>query len=219
MEKLEKQKQIREEFDSMYKRGETPWREHEMEPALDDFFRLLKEKYPDGAKALDLACGDGWISLRAAKDGHEVYGLDSSETAIKEARQKAIQAGMNDKIHFQIGDALALPYQNGSFDILIDRSFFHHILPENRELYFQNILRVLKPESTMYLSVFSDKSPVDASGSGSMGQRFSLEQIHDLFDNDFDFLSQYEDVYPDIPPKPAHLMRFILRRKPASQET
>ncbi len=88
----------------------------------------------------------------------EVWGIDSSPTAIDEAKEMAKGAGLKEHCHFQLGDALDLPYEDSFFDVLLDRGLLHHILPENRKLYFENILRVLKPKSLVYLSVFSKKT-------------------------------------------------------------
>lgn len=42
---LKEQKEIKEHFERMYQEGQKPWVEHIAEPALDDFFRLLEQKY------------------------------------------------------------------------------------------------------------------------------------------------------------------------------
>ena len=111
---------------------------------------------------------------------------------------------LKEKTHFQLGDALALPYSSHFFDALIDRGLFHHILPKNRKLYFKNIFRVLKDNSFIYLSVFSLNNPE------GIGQRFTEQKISDFFSPHFinDYFAQ--DPYPT--PAPAHLLHFILRR-------
>ena len=187
----------------MYQAGQKPWIEHGAEPSLDDFFRPLKQKYTK-AKVLDIGCGNGWISIRAAKEGHEVWGIDSSETAIGEAKEASKKAGVDESTHFQLGDALNLPYEDSFFGALIDRGLLHHILPENRPIYFQNILRVLKPQSLIYLSVFSTKNPV------GIGQLFTKKLVEDLFAKNFTIISFSQDPYPTQ--APVHLMHFILER-------
>ena len=202
---VEKQKKIQENFEKMFQDGQKPWVDIGMEPALDKFFQVLSSKYPN-AKILDIGCGDGWISIRAAREGFETWGIDSSETAIKEATDIAKEAEVNKATHFKVGDALNLPYEDNFFDALIDRGLFHHVLPENRSLYFQNILRVLKQRSLMYLHVFSTKNE------RSMGQLFTPEMIQELFGSDFTIIFSDEDPYP---PKgyPVHLLHFIMERK------
>ena len=205
---LEEQKRIKEHFEGMYQAGEKPWVTHGAEPALDDFFRVLSQKYPK-AKVLDIGCGDGWISIRAVKEGNVVWGIDSSETAIKEAKMAAKVARVGESAHFQVGDALNLPYEKEFFEAAIDRGLFHHILPANRRLYFQNILKVLQLKSLVYLSVFSTKNPE------GIGQLFTQELIKELFGQYFLILSFGQDPYPTT--APAHLLHFILERTQNSQ--
>ncbi len=202
---LEQQKQIQAHFEGMYKLGQKPWVDHGREITLDKFFKILKKRYSK-AKILDMGCGDGWISIYAARQGHEVWGLDSSETAIAEAKVKAKTSGVDKKVHFQVGDALNLPYKKNSLDALIDRGLFHHILPPNRELYFENILKVLKLKGLVYLSVFSTKNPI------GIGQLFTKDLVKKLFGRYFEIVSYDEDaqIYP------AHLMHFVLERSQVS---
>lgn len=202
--KLEEQKQIQEHFEGMYQRGLKPWTEHGDGPLLSDFFQLLKLTNPK-AKILDIGCGNGWISIAAAKQGFDVWGIDSSETGIKEAKAKAKAVGVEKKTHFEVGDALNLPYDDNFFDALIDRGLFHHILPENRPLYFSNILPVLTPQALFYLSVFSMKNPK------GIGQLFSKSLVKNLFGKHFQIRDFTVDPYPTN--APAHILHFILERK------
>lgn len=201
---LNDQKRIGQHFELMYQADQKPWTEHGPEPALKEFLKLLKKKY-QAAKVLDIGCGDGWISILAAKAGHKVWGIDASVTAIIEAEETARQEGVGQKTHFQVGDALNLPYPKNFFDAAIDRGLFHHILPENHPVYFENILKVLKPESLAYLSVFSTKNPV------GIGQLFTPELVDELFGKDFKTIFFEQDPFPTE--APAHLMHFILERK------
>lgn len=197
------QNDIKEHFERMYQAGNTPWKEHPPEPALSYFFKYLKENSPK-AKLLDIGCGDGWISIKAAKLSFAVWGIDGSTTAIANAKESALREGLQDKVHFQVGNALDLPYKQNFFDALIDRGLFHHILPANRLVYLENILRVLKKKSFVYLAVFSHKNPV------GIGQRFTKEEVDDLFGPHFKLMYDDQDPYPT--PAPAHLLHFVLKR-------
>lgn len=201
---LANQKKIGQHFELMYQAGQKPWTEHGPEPSLKEFLKLL-QKRNSSAKIADIGCGDGWISIAAARAGHKVWGIDSSETAIGQARETAKVAGADKNTHFQVGDALNLPYPKNFFDAAIDRGLFHHILPENRLLYFENILKALKPKSLAYLSVFSTKNPV------GIGQLFTPELVEELFGKDFKTIFFEEDPFPTE--APAHLMHFIFEKK------
>src|SRR3989339_674531 len=220
---IAEQKQIQEHFERMYQFGQKPWTEHRPEPSLGKFFEILRTsrlakftlspieglarrvKVSIPAKILDIGCGNGWISIKAAKAGFEVWGIDSSETAIEEAIETAKDEGIEGNTDFQVGDALNLPYDESFFDALIDRGLFHHILPENRIAYFDNILRVLRSESLIYISVFSDKNPV------GIGQLFTKELMEGLFGKNFTSIYYKED--PHLSDSPAHLLHFTFECK------
>lgn len=198
------QDEIKKHFDRMHLTGILPWKHHPPEPALAYFLSYLKDNMPE-AKLLDIGCGDGWITIKAAKTSFESWGIDGSETAISHAKQAAAEENVQEKVHFRVGDALALPYDPDFFDALIDRGLFHHILPENRSLYLENILRVLKQNSFMYLAVFGKNNPE------GIGQRFSQADIESIFGSVFSLIYSKED--PSETDAPAHLLHFILKRK------
>jgi SAM-dependent methyltransferase len=66
-----------------------------------------------GARALDVACGPGYVASAAAARGAAVVGIDFSQSMIEEARSR------HPGIDFQEGDAEALSFPDGSFDIVV----------------------------------------------------------------------------------------------------
>ncbi len=63
-----------------------------------------------GDRVLDAACGTGDLALADRKAGGAVTGLDFSERMLERARRKS------DQIEWVQGDALALPFDDASFD-------------------------------------------------------------------------------------------------------
>jgi demethylmenaquinone methyltransferase / 2-methoxy-6-polyprenyl-1,4-benzoquinol methylase len=71
-----------------------------------------------GDSALDVCCGTGDLALALARRvGAEgsVIGCDFSAPMLDAARRKAAGRGI-DVVRFEAGDALRLPYEEGSFD-------------------------------------------------------------------------------------------------------
>ena len=64
-----------------------------------------------GASLLDVGCGTGWFSRRAAADGLEVTGLDPNAAWLDYARAHSSPA-----LNWVQGDARALPFADASFD-------------------------------------------------------------------------------------------------------
>jgi ubiquinone/menaquinone biosynthesis methyltransferase len=69
-----------------------------------------------GARALDLATGTGDIAFRLAAAGMQVVGLDVTRRMIELAREKSAVHGNVPR--FLVGDMLALPFPDGSFDVV-----------------------------------------------------------------------------------------------------
>src|SRR5271165_58079 len=73
-----------------------------------------------GSRVLDVATGTGDLALELARrvsPGGEVIGCDFAEAMLARARTKAAQAGgAGVRPRFEWGDALELPYAEGSFD-------------------------------------------------------------------------------------------------------
>jgi SAM-dependent methyltransferase len=69
-----------------------------------------------GERWLDAGCGTGAVALRAARAGADVVGSDLAPGLIETAKKRAEEEGLN--VTFEVGDAEALPYEDGSFDVV-----------------------------------------------------------------------------------------------------
>lgn len=60
-----------------------------------------------GASAVDLGCGTGWssIALARAHPGLSVLGIDSDEASVMDARANAAEAGVSDRVRFEVASA------------------------------------------------------------------------------------------------------------------
>jgi ubiquinone/menaquinone biosynthesis C-methylase UbiE len=72
---------------------------------------------PKGARVLDVACGTGNLAIPAAKGGAVVTGVDFAPNLVEQAQARAKMEGL--QIEFQEGDAEAMPYPDGSFDVVV----------------------------------------------------------------------------------------------------
>jgi SAM-dependent methyltransferase len=76
--------------------------------------RVIAALAPEpGDRWLDVACGTGAIAERAAVAGADVTGLDLSPVLIETAQERAAEQGL--EIEYVVGDAEALPFEDGSF--------------------------------------------------------------------------------------------------------
>jgi demethylmenaquinone methyltransferase/2-methoxy-6-polyprenyl-1,4-benzoquinol methylase len=87
------------------------------------------------ARTLDIACGTGFLTRHLPG---EIVGLDQSATMIDEARRQAPQAA------FVQGNALELPFEDGSFDRVFTAHFYGHLEGEDRERFLREARRVAR---------------------------------------------------------------------------
>jgi demethylmenaquinone methyltransferase/2-methoxy-6-polyprenyl-1,4-benzoquinol methylase len=98
-----------------------------------------------GDVALDACCGTGDLALelaaRVGPDGR-VIGSDFSEAMLDLARRKAAERGAG-SVRFEWGDALELPYDDGSFDAVTVGFGVRNLADLDRGIV--ELARVLKP--------------------------------------------------------------------------
>jgi cyclopropane-fatty-acyl-phospholipid synthase len=87
-----------------------------------------------GMKVLDIGCGWGGLALYIhAKTGAEVLGVTLSEEQLKVARQRAADAGVADKVRFELIDYRRL---TGRYDRIVSVGMFEHVgTPHYREFF------------------------------------------------------------------------------------
>jgi ubiquinone/menaquinone biosynthesis C-methylase UbiE len=71
-----------------------------------------------GKRVLDLGTGDGRLAFGAAIWAREVVGIDPDPTAIRDARANARRMRTRN-VRFVVGPAQELPFEDGSFDVVI----------------------------------------------------------------------------------------------------
>jgi ubiquinone/menaquinone biosynthesis C-methylase UbiE len=103
------------------------------------------------AKTLDVACGTGFLTRHLPG---EIVGLDQSESMLEEARRQAPNAT------YLSGDALALPFENGSFERVFTGHFYGHLEQPERETFLREAGRVA-PELLVVDSAIQPDVPVE----------------------------------------------------------
>ena len=146
------QKQMEEIYGTM-PLEEIPWNQEEPPELLVELVESGKIRK---GRALDLGCGAGNYAIWLAGRGFDATGIDISPTAIKIARENAKRKKVRCK--FIVADVIEGAGDiEGPFDFVYDWGLLHHIFPEKRPKYVENVHGALKGGGR-YLSVcFNEK--------------------------------------------------------------
>ena len=106
----------------------------------------MKGHLRDGARILDVGCGNGKMLAPLARAGFDVYGIDISRRALLTmSGQNIIQ-----------GDARNLPFKDGVFDGAVCYDVLQHLLEGERNAAVREAHRVLAPGSLLFIQVFGN---------------------------------------------------------------
>ncbi len=149
---------IKDQMEKIYRSiplDKIPWN---IETPPDILQNIVKTEKIKPCKVIELGCGTGNYVIYLSSKGFDATGVDISKTAIEIATNSASKKGIN--CNFISSDVLGdMTEVQDTFDFAYDWELLHHIFPQDREKYINNVHRLLNPEG-MYLSVcFSEKSP------------------------------------------------------------
>ncbi|PZO76707.1 class I SAM-dependent methyltransferase [Sphingomonas hankookensis] len=102
-----------------------------------------------GMRVLDIGCGWGGMALYLhEKTGAEVLGVTLSEEQIKVARRRAEEAGVADKVKFELID---YRHVTGRFDRIVSVGMFEHVGPPHYGAFFRKCRDLLSDDGVMLL--------------------------------------------------------------------
>lgn len=101
-----------------------------------------------GETWLDLACGTGAVSERAAQRGAAVTGVDLAPVLIETAQERAQEHGLD--IDYRVGDCERLELESASFDIV--SSTCGVMFAPDHEATAGELARVVKPRGRIALA-------------------------------------------------------------------
>lgn len=119
---------------------------HLMEPWTDDLIQHGRCK--TGDRVLDVACGTGFVAKRVnlATDAQcKITGIDVNEPMLNAARQER-------EIEWQLGSATAMPFSDGSFDVVLCQQGLQYF--PDRLAAMKEMARVLTPGGRLSLNVW-----------------------------------------------------------------
>jgi len=101
-------------------------------------------KIDKNSRCLDVGCGLGGPTCYMAQiTGARFTGLNICPEQVEIARKKAQDLGLADRVNFDVGDAMKMPYPDNTFDCV---TFYESVCHMPSKLhFFREVYRVLKP--------------------------------------------------------------------------
>lgn len=115
--------------------------------------QLLKERIGPNAKILDAGCGIGRNSEFFVRNNFDISGMDIDEQAIQSTKEQIVL--WNDQYdleRFFIGNLIAIPFPDNTFDFIISVAVLH--FSKDRVQFttqFEELVRVLKPGGILFI--------------------------------------------------------------------
>lgn len=118
-----------------------------------NFYRVVDRK---SVRILDLGCGGGAHTWYLCREGFTVFAIDGSRSAIQQTKKLLAD---NDLVgNLYIGDINKLPFDDESFDAIIDCNTIQHNLWDDIVTIHEEIRRVLKPQGQFFSMMLSEET-------------------------------------------------------------
>ena len=122
-------------------------------------------RLPEGGVGLDVGCGSGALTIACAKGNPkaEMVGCDIWSGAYKvvftkERCEKNAAAEGVSNVRFVEGNAVSLPFPDGSFDAVTSNYVYHNIAGKDKQTLLLETLRVLKKGGTFAIHDITTKA-------------------------------------------------------------
>ncbi|MEM7770591.1 MAG: methyltransferase domain-containing protein [Cyanobacteria bacterium P01_A01_bin.37] len=189
------QQQIQEFYDASSGLWEQVWGEHMHHGYYGQDGKIPKNRYQaqvdlieellawgnvtPAHNILDVGCGIGGTTLYLAEKFNAMAtGITLSPVQANRARERA--TACNRSAHFEVADALAMPFEDASFDLVWSLESGEH-MPDKAQ-FMNECCRVLKPGGRFVMAVWCHR-PTDVSSGGLLtdDEQKHLEKIYQVY--------------------------------------
>jgi len=140
-------------WEEKYSKGHAqryPW-----DVVVSFVFRNVPRDRPRGEVAiLEVGCGTASNLWFAAREGFAVAGIDASASGIAAAQRRFAEEGLVGDL--KVGDFTALPFEDASFDCVIDRCALTCCGATALRQAISEVHRVLKPGGRLFFNPYAD---------------------------------------------------------------
>lgn len=160
---------VHDEHESRYREGDAaawdrPIRETELyDPARQDVYnfidetkvRYLRPLLPPGGNAIEVGAGSGRLLIRLGQERpYRLVALDYAPYSVRAVRENLRRSGLRGDALF--GDALSLPFAEGSFDVVLSGGLLEHFREPAQVI--REMVRLLRPGGLFYADIVPRKT-------------------------------------------------------------
>jgi len=150
--------------------------------------------FVSGKKVLDVACGVGYGSRYLAESAASVTGVDLDSWAISYAKSRY---GDLANIDFLEGDALKLPFEAHSFDVVCSFETIEHV--PNAHLFLTEVQRLLIPNGIFIVSTPAARHTTSTPKNPHHVQEWTPHDFKALLSEHFPQVQLYSQVRRSTP--------------------
>jgi ubiquinone/menaquinone biosynthesis C-methylase UbiE len=157
---------------------EMIWGEGFMSPGgAEEVVRIVADHDITGCSILDIGCGLGGAAIVLVQrcGAGSVTGFDVQPLLVDQARNKARDLGLADRLNFVLGAPGPLPFQDSSFDAVFSKDAIIHVA--DKAAIYREAARVLRPGGRIFIG---DWLTSDDHKSGPLRDRFLELAGHDF---------------------------------------
>ncbi len=137
-------------------------------------------KIDKAEKIVDVGCGIGGSTLYLAqKYQAKAQGITLSLQQAKRATERAKEAGLAERVSFQVANALEMPFADNSFDLVWSLESGEH-MPDKTK-FLQECYRVLQPGGKLVMATWCHRPTNSLAGELTADEQKHLKEIYRVY--------------------------------------
>lgn len=143
---------------------------------------------------IDVGCGIGGSTLHLAqKFGSTATGITLSPVQASRAQERAAETGLDSRVHFEVANALEMPFEDNTFDLVWSLESGEH-MPDKTK-FIAECYRVLKPGGKMILATWCHRETDSLAGELTPSEVAHLKEIYRVYCLPYVIsLSEYREI-------------------------